>query len=109
MLLTLLLCVGIVLSDPHWQPYMEQAVRLIYFLAESPDQLCGRLLQRSSRLLLEQAAEARPTSQSDDALAVQSQEESPQSQANSQDPEDQGEQGRPTLYTFSVTLKNNNS
>lgn len=83
---------GVVLSDPHWQPFMEQAVRLIYFLAESPDQLCGRLLQRSSRLLLEQAAEARPTSQSDDTLTVQSQEESPQSQANSQDPEDQGEQ-----------------
>lgn len=85
---------------------MEQAVRLIYFLAESPDQLCGRLLQRSSRLLLEQAAEAQPTSQSDDTLAVQSQEESPQSQANSQDPEDQGEQGKQTLYTISITFNN---
>uniref|UniRef100_A0A673ABF4 Condensin complex subunit 1 n=1 Tax=Sphaeramia orbicularis TaxID=375764 RepID=A0A673ABF4_9TELE len=43
--------------DPHWQCFMEQAVRLIYFLAESPDQLCSRLLQRSSRLLLDQIAE----------------------------------------------------
>ncbi|XP_062395183.1 condensin complex subunit 1 [Sardina pilchardus] len=83
---------GVVLSCPYWQTFMEQAVRLIYFLAESPDQLCGRLLQRSSRLLLEQAAEARPTSQSDDASIVQSQGDSPQSQASSQDPEDQGEQ-----------------
>uniref|UniRef100_A0A673ACN3 Condensin complex subunit 1 n=1 Tax=Sphaeramia orbicularis TaxID=375764 RepID=A0A673ACN3_9TELE len=44
-------------TDPHWQCFMEQAVRLIYFLAESPDQLCSRLLQRSSRLLLDQIAE----------------------------------------------------
>ncbi|KAL0201423.1 hypothetical protein M9458_004610, partial [Cirrhinus mrigala] len=36
---------------------MEQAVRLIYFLAESPDQLCSRLLQRSAHLLLEQITE----------------------------------------------------
>ncbi|XP_041964027.1 condensin complex subunit 1 [Alosa sapidissima] len=83
---------GVVLTCPYWQTFMEQAVRLIYFLAESPDQLCGRLLQRSSRLLLEQAAEARPTNQPDDASIVQSQEDSPQSQASSQDPEDQGEQ-----------------
>uniref|UniRef100_A0A8C5I5R3 Condensin complex subunit 1 n=2 Tax=Gouania willdenowi TaxID=441366 RepID=A0A8C5I5R3_GOUWI len=38
--------------------FMEQAVRLIYFLAESPDQLCSMLLQRSARLLLDQIAEA---------------------------------------------------
>uniref|UniRef100_A0A665TGR4 Condensin complex subunit 1 n=1 Tax=Echeneis naucrates TaxID=173247 RepID=A0A665TGR4_ECHNA len=37
--------------------FMEQAVRLIYFLAESPDQLCSWLLQRSARLLLNQIAE----------------------------------------------------
>uniref|UniRef100_A0A673AB48 Condensin complex subunit 1 n=2 Tax=Sphaeramia orbicularis TaxID=375764 RepID=A0A673AB48_9TELE len=48
---------GVVMEDPHWQCFMEQAVRLIYFLAESPDQLCSRLLQRSSRLLLDQIAE----------------------------------------------------
>uniref|UniRef100_A0AAY5KJD6 Condensin complex subunit 1 n=1 Tax=Esox lucius TaxID=8010 RepID=A0AAY5KJD6_ESOLU len=43
--------------DPHWQSFMEQAVRLIYFLAESPDQICSCLLQRCSRLLLDQIAE----------------------------------------------------
>lgn len=43
---------------------MEQAVRLIYFLAESPDQLCSRLLQRSARLLLEQITEGREPNQS---------------------------------------------
>uniref|UniRef100_A0A8C9YET3 Condensin complex subunit 1 n=1 Tax=Sander lucioperca TaxID=283035 RepID=A0A8C9YET3_SANLU len=32
---------------PYWQSFMEQAVRLLYFMAESPDQLCTRLLQRS--------------------------------------------------------------
>uniref|UniRef100_A0A8C6KEQ8 Condensin complex subunit 1 n=1 Tax=Nothobranchius furzeri TaxID=105023 RepID=A0A8C6KEQ8_NOTFU len=31
---------GVVMEDPYWQSFMEQAVRLIYFLAESPDQLC---------------------------------------------------------------------
>uniref|UniRef100_A0A671WGM3 Condensin complex subunit 1 n=1 Tax=Sparus aurata TaxID=8175 RepID=A0A671WGM3_SPAAU len=48
---------GVVMEDPYWQGFMEQAVRLIYFMAESPDQLCSRLLQRSARLLLDQIAE----------------------------------------------------
>ncbi|KAG1939482.1 condensin complex subunit 1 [Pimephales promelas] len=54
---------GVVQSDPHWQTFMEQAVRLIYFLAESPDQLCSHLLQRSARLLLEQITEGRESTQ----------------------------------------------
>ncbi|KAM9439758.1 condensin complex subunit 1 [Clarias gariepinus] len=54
---------GMILSDPHWQTFMEQAVRLIYFLAESPDQLCACLLQRSARLLLEQITECGEQSQ----------------------------------------------
>ncbi|XP_060727822.1 condensin complex subunit 1 isoform X1 [Tachysurus vachellii] len=54
---------GVILSDPHWQTFMEQAVRLIYFLAESPDQLCARLLQRSAHLLLEQITESAEQSQ----------------------------------------------
>ncbi|KAM6910278.1 condensin complex subunit 1 [Xenentodon cancila] len=49
---------GVVMEDPYWQTFMEQAVRLIYFLAESPDQLCSRLLQRSARLLLDHIAES---------------------------------------------------
>ncbi|XP_015226271.1 PREDICTED: condensin complex subunit 1 isoform X2 [Cyprinodon variegatus] len=52
---------GVVMEDPYWQSFMEQAVRLIYFLAESPDQLCSRLLQRSARLLLDQIAEGSET------------------------------------------------
>ncbi|XP_072316817.1 condensin complex subunit 1 [Eucyclogobius newberryi] len=48
---------GVVMENPFWQSFMEQAVRLIYFLAESPDQLCSRLLQRCARLLLDQIAE----------------------------------------------------
>ncbi|XP_072525318.1 condensin complex subunit 1 [Salminus brasiliensis] len=55
---------GVVLSDPYWQTFMEQAIRLIYFLAESPDQLCARLLQRSARLLLEQITECGEPNQS---------------------------------------------
>ena len=86
------------LSDPHWQTFMEQAVRLIYFLAESPDQLCGHLLQRSARLLLEQATEAGPISQSDDTVVAQSQmEETIQSQGSSQDLKEPGQQGEQTL------------
>ncbi|XP_061573058.1 condensin complex subunit 1 isoform X2 [Cololabis saira] len=49
---------GVVMEDLYWQSFMEQAVRLIYFLAESPDQLCSRLLQRSARLLLDHIAES---------------------------------------------------
>ncbi|KAI4881936.1 hypothetical protein NFI96_014582 [Prochilodus magdalenae] len=55
---------GVVLSDPHWQTFMEQAIRLVYFLAESPDQLSARLLQRSARLLLEQITEGGEPNQS---------------------------------------------
>lgn len=52
------------MSDPHWQTFMEQAVRLFYFLAESPDQLCAGLLQRAARLVLEQSSEAGEPNQS---------------------------------------------
>ncbi|XP_045900720.1 condensin complex subunit 1 [Micropterus dolomieu] len=55
--LTQAIAEGVVMEDPYWQSFMEQAVRLIYFLAESPDQLCSRLLQRSARLILDQIAE----------------------------------------------------
>uniref|UniRef100_A0A665TU87 Condensin complex subunit 1 n=1 Tax=Echeneis naucrates TaxID=173247 RepID=A0A665TU87_ECHNA len=55
--LTQAIAEGVVMEDPYWQSFMEQAVRLIYFLAESPDQLCSWLLQRSARLLLNQIAE----------------------------------------------------
>uniref|UniRef100_A0A672G251 Condensin complex subunit 1 n=1 Tax=Salarias fasciatus TaxID=181472 RepID=A0A672G251_SALFA len=55
--LTQAIAEGVVMEDPYWQSFMEQAVRLVYFLAESPDQLCSRLLQRSARLLLDQIAE----------------------------------------------------
>ncbi|XP_047186554.1 condensin complex subunit 1 isoform X3 [Scophthalmus maximus] len=55
--LTQALAEGVVMENPYWQSFMEQAVRVIYFLAESPDQLCSRLLQRSARLLLDQIVE----------------------------------------------------
>uniref|UniRef100_A0A8C9TS17 Condensin complex subunit 1 n=1 Tax=Scleropages formosus TaxID=113540 RepID=A0A8C9TS17_SCLFO len=55
--LTQAIAEGIVMTDPYWHTFMEQAVRLIYNLAESPDQLCSRLLQRCSRLLLDQITE----------------------------------------------------
>ncbi|XP_029308182.1 condensin complex subunit 1 [Cottoperca gobio] len=55
--LTQAIAEGVVMEDPYWQSFMQQAVRLLYFLAESPDQLCSRLLQRSARLLLDQIAE----------------------------------------------------
>ncbi|XP_061633549.1 condensin complex subunit 1 isoform X2 [Phyllopteryx taeniolatus] len=48
---------GAVMEYPHWESFMEQAVRLTYLLAESPDQLCSRLLQRTARLLLDKIAE----------------------------------------------------
>ncbi|XP_046890752.1 condensin complex subunit 1 [Hypomesus transpacificus] len=73
---------GVVMTDPHWQSFMEQAVRLLYFLSESPDQLCSRLLQRSARLLLDQIAEGGETNKDVGQL-----------QGGSQDSqEDQGEQ-----------------
>ncbi|KAK9513973.1 hypothetical protein VZT92_027466 [Zoarces viviparus] len=56
--LTQAIAEGVVMEDPYWQSFMEQAVRLLYFLAESPDQLCSRLLQRCARLLLDQIAES---------------------------------------------------
>ena len=73
---------GAVMEDPYWQSFMEQAVRLIYFLAESPDQLCSRLLQRSARLLLGQVAEGGEVNR-----------DVGQTQDGSQESNEQGEQG----------------
>ncbi|CAN9513716.1 unnamed protein product [Ophioblennius macclurei] len=72
---------GVVMEDPYWQSFMEQAVRLIYFLAESPDQLCSRLLQRSARLLLNEIAEGGEVNQ-----------DVGQTQDGSQESSEQGEQ-----------------
>lgn len=66
---------GVVMADPHWQSFMEQAVRLLYFLAESPDQLCSRLLQRCARLLLDQIAEGGEINKDASQLQGSSQEE----------------------------------
>ncbi|XP_076837744.1 condensin complex subunit 1 [Brachyhypopomus gauderio] len=66
---------GVVLSDPHWQTFMEQAVRLVYFLAESPDQLCGRLLQRTARLVLKHITEDGQTNQSETPEGTQDSEQ----------------------------------
>lgn len=70
---------GVVMEDPYWQSFMEQAIRLIYFLAESPDQLCSRLLQRCARVLLDQISEGGETN------SVQTQEGS----QDSNDPDEQ--------------------
>ncbi|XP_040900087.1 condensin complex subunit 1 [Toxotes jaculatrix] len=79
--LTQAIAEGVVMEDPYWQSFMEQAVRLIYFLAESPDQLCSRLLQRSARLLLDQIAEGGEVNK-----------DPGQMQDGSQDSNEQGEQ-----------------
>ncbi|XP_053182487.1 condensin complex subunit 1 [Scomber japonicus] len=79
--LTQAIAEGVVMEDPYWQSFMEQAVRLIYFLAESPDQLCSRLLQRSARLLLDQVTEGGEINKN-----------AGQMQDESQDPSEQGEQ-----------------
>jgi hypothetical protein len=82
------------MADPHWQSFMEQAVRLLYFLSESPDQLCSRLLQRCSRLLLDQITEG------GEMLANKDVSQSP---GASQDPEEQGEQGKRQSGYLSLT------
>ncbi|XP_074509405.1 condensin complex subunit 1 [Sebastes fasciatus] len=79
--LTQAIAEGVVMEDPYWHSFMEQAVRLLYFLSESPDQLCSRLLQRSARLLLDQIAEGGELNKD----AVQTQE-------GSQESSEQGEQ-----------------
>ncbi|XP_048880867.1 condensin complex subunit 1 isoform X2 [Brienomyrus brachyistius] len=72
--LTQAIAKGVLLTDPYWHTFMEQAIRVLYFLAESPDQLCSRLLQQCSRLLLDQIAKGGEGSKE----AVQSQVETEQ-------------------------------
>uniref|UniRef100_UPI003AAE8938 condensin complex subunit 1 isoform X1 n=1 Tax=Centroberyx gerrardi TaxID=166262 RepID=UPI003AAE8938 len=79
--LTQAIAEGVVMEDPYWQSFMEQAVRLLYFLAESPDQLCSRLLQRSARLLSDQIAEGGEVNK-----------DASQLQGGSQDSDEQSEQ-----------------
>ncbi|KAM9310298.1 condensin complex subunit 1 isoform 1-T2 [Pholidichthys leucotaenia] len=76
--LTQAIAEGVVMEDTHWQSFMEQAVRLIYFLAESPDQLCSRLLQRSACLLLDQIAEGGDFKKDDGQMQDGSQESNEQ-------------------------------
>ena len=76
----LVLIPGVVMEDPYWQSFMEQAVRLIYFLAESPEQLCSRLLQRSARLLLDQIAEGHEINKDSGQMEDGSQESNEQSE-----------------------------
>ena len=83
-----MLAQGVVMEDPHWQSFMEQAVRLIYFLAESPDQLCSRLLQRSARLLLDQITEGGEINK-----------DAGQMQEGSQESSEQGESHCVSVYT----------
>jgi len=71
------------MEKPHWQSFMEQAVRLLYFLAESPDQLCSLLLQRSTQLLLDQFTKT----------ADAASKETVQTQGDSQDSQEPTEQG----------------
>ncbi|CAL8247363.1 unnamed protein product [Lota lota] len=80
--LTKAIAEGVVKEDPHWQSFMEQAVRLLYFLAESPDHLCSLLLQQSTQLLLDQVAKT-----------AEATKETVQSQGGSQDSQDSTEQG----------------
>jgi hypothetical protein len=61
---------------------MEQAVRLLYFLAECPDQLCSLLMQKSTQLLLDRVTRTAEASK-----------ETVQSQGDSQDSQDSAEQG----------------
>ncbi|XP_041649382.1 condensin complex subunit 1 isoform X2 [Cheilinus undulatus] len=83
--LTQALAEGVVMEDPYWQSFMEQAVRLIYFLAESPDQLCSRLLQRCARLLIDQISEGGEVNKDTSQMQDGSQESSEQGeQVNSQ-------------------------
>ncbi|CAL8360392.1 unnamed protein product [Arctogadus glacialis] len=79
--LTKAIAEGVVKEDPHWQSFMEQAVRLLYFLAECPDQLCSLLMQKSTQLLLDQVTRTAEASK-----------ETVPSQGDSQDSQDSAEQ-----------------
>ncbi|KAF7670129.1 hypothetical protein LDENG_00050230 [Lucifuga dentata] len=78
--LTQAIAEGVVMEDPYWQSFMEQAVRLVYFLAESPEQLCSCLLQRSARLLLDQIMEGGEVSKDAGQFQDGSQESNEQSE-----------------------------
>nr|XP_056704411.1 condensin complex subunit 1 [Euleptes europaea] len=45
-------------SSPHWIPFTETAIALIYRLAEGPEEICARVLQRCSQQALEKLGES---------------------------------------------------
>ncbi|XP_015276215.1 PREDICTED: condensin complex subunit 1 [Gekko japonicus] len=49
--------VGFAGSSPHWIPFTETAVALIYQLAEGPEEICTHILQRCSQQALEKLGE----------------------------------------------------
>ena len=42
------------LTDRHWLPMAEQAVVVIYKLAEHPDVICGNILKQIAALVIAQ-------------------------------------------------------
>lgn len=40
------------LEDRHWLPLAEQAVNVVYKLAERPDTLCGNILKKVAGVVL---------------------------------------------------------
>lgn len=52
---------GFVHPDPHWIPFKEVAVTLIYQLAEGPEVICGQILQGCAQQALEKLEERSPT------------------------------------------------
>ncbi|XP_048359321.1 LOW QUALITY PROTEIN: condensin complex subunit 1 [Sphaerodactylus townsendi] len=52
---------GFVGSSPHWIPFTETAITLIYQLAEEPEEVCTRILQHCSQQTLEKLGEVEGT------------------------------------------------
>ncbi|XP_040217115.1 condensin complex subunit 1 isoform X1 [Rana temporaria] len=45
---------GIAQQNPYWLPFKETAVRLVYEMAEEPEEICAEVLQRCSQQVLQE-------------------------------------------------------
>ena len=53
------------LDKPEWTPMMEQALNVIYFLAEHPEKIAENLVKKIAACLLDKTTQDKATSEED--------------------------------------------
>ena len=59
------------IADRHWLPMAEQAVTVIYKLAEHPDVICGQLIKKIANVVMAGQGAGKDGSEQEEATKTQ--------------------------------------